>query len=123
MAATQQKPLQPQSTGEGSPALLLARRVRSEQGVEQLKAYLLAVEPFVAPNEIRTISAAFGLNFDSLQRPDVQRSGSSQSGFQENGAGSGSRNQFQMLQMLMNMQNMMKSGGDISQLMKMMGGR
>ncbi len=49
---------------EVSPALLLARRIHMEQGIEQLKAYLLAVEPFVAPNELRAISSGFGFNFD-----------------------------------------------------------
>lgn len=113
---------------EQSPALLMARRVNTEQGVQQLKAYLLAIEPFVAPNELRNISGSFGLDFDSIERPVKQtpapeknRKQSSMGGM--NTGSMGGNNQMQMLQMIMNMQKLMKGGGDISQIMKFMGGR
>lgn len=112
-----------QSMSDTSPALLLARRVRSEQGVEQLKAYLVAIEPFVAPNEVRAIGSAFGIDTDALPRPNIRQNQNQQGNAQNNSIGGGNRNQMQMLQMIMNMQNMMKGGGDISQIMRMMGGR
>lgn len=113
---------------EQSPALLMARRVNTEQGTQQLKAYLLAIEPFVAPNELRNISGSFGLDFDSIERPVKQapapeknRKQGSMGGM--NAGNMGGNNQMQMLQMMMNMQKLMKGGGDISQIMKFMGGR
>lgn len=182
-----------QQNNEASPALLLARRVREEQGVEQLKSFLAAMEPFVAPNELRSICGGFGINHDALMMQSKTQawangnngnSGSqgyngshgsngnngssgnngshgyngsngsqgyngSQSSHGNNvsnmnnqvnfGSGMGmlpqmpgmgafqgrnGGNQFQMLQMLMNMPGMMKGGrGDMSQIFKMMGGR
>lgn len=136
---------------EQSPALLMARRVNTEQGTQQLKAYLLAIEPFVAPNELRNISGSFGLDFDSIERPAKQSSAPEKSRKQGSpgmnagnmggmntgnmggmnmgnmgsmgGMNMGGNNQMQMLQMMMNMQKLMKGGGDISQIMKFMGGR
>ncbi|MDY5001078.1 MAG: hypothetical protein SO122_01200 [Eubacteriales bacterium] len=99
---------------------MMAKRVYQEQGMEQLKAFVVAIEPFVAPNELRTICSSFGLNFESLPRNAKQQQAQTVPG--GHAQGSGSRNQMQMLQMLMSMQNMSKGGMDISQLMKMMGG-
>lgn len=113
---------------EQSPALLMARRVNTEQGTQQLKAYLLAIEPFVAPNELRNISGSFGLDFDSIERP-VKQTPASEKNRKQGNTGSmnmgnmGGNNQMQMLQMMMNMQKLMKGGGDISQIMKFMSGR
>ena len=100
--------------------MMMAKRVYQEQGMEQLKAFIVAIEPFVAPNELRTICSSFGLNFESLPRNAKQQQAQTVPG--SHAQGSGSRNQMQMLQMLMSMQNMSKGGMDISQLMKMMGG-
>lgn len=120
-------PNKPSSSNETSPVLLMARRIRTEQGVEQLKSFLAAMEPFVAPNELRTICNGFGINFDLLEKPVKQQQ---QSVPQTQGMPSimnplqamAGRNQFQLIQMLMNMQGMMKGGNDISQIIKMMGG-
>lgn len=113
---------------EQSPALLMARRVNTEQGTQQLKAYLLAIEPFVAPNELRNISGSFGLDFDSIEKP-VRQTSAPEKNKKQSSTGSmnmgnmGGNNQMQMLQMMMNMQKLMQGGGDISQIMKFMGGR
>lgn len=115
------RPVQHRDT-EQSPALLMARRVNTEQGTQQLKAYLLAIEPFVAPNELRNISGSFGLDFDSIERPVKQTPAPDKNRKQGNMGGMGANNQMQMLQMMMNMQKLMKGGGDISQIMKFMGG-
>lgn len=117
---------------EQSPALAMARRVNAEQGKEQLKAYLLAMEPFVAPNELRSISNSFGLDFDSIERPKKQSPALAKSGVKQgngmnmgglNMGSMGGNNQMQMLQMMMNMQRMMNGKGDMSQIMKFMGGK
>ena len=114
------RPMQQQRPSSSSPTLMMAKRVYQEQGMEQLKAFVVAIEPFVAPNELRTICSCFGLNFESLPRNAKQQQAQTVPG--SHAQGSGSRNQMQMLQMLMSMQNMSKGGMDISQLMKMMGG-
>ena len=49
---------QPGSQGNGqsipaSPALVMARRIRNEQGQERARQYLMAMEPFLAPAERR----------------------------------------------------------------------
>lgn len=137
----------PQS-GEASPFLRIARRIREEQGVEQLRAFLAAMVPFVAPNELKSVCSGFGLDYDSIlslkneqsMRPPARSSrdnpGFGTAGFGNMGAMSptGAMNgmnpfgaaggQMQLLQMLMSMQNMMKGGkGDISRIMSMMNGR
>ena len=114
------RPMQQQRPSSSSPTVMMAKRVSQEQGMEQLKAFVVAIEPFVAPNELRTICSSFGLNFESLPRNAKQQQAQTVPG--SHAQGSGSRNQMQMLQMLMSMQNMSKGGMDISQLMKMMGG-
>lgn len=46
---------------ERSPLLLLARRIREEQGADGLKAFLIAMEPFAAPFELKNLAAQFGM--------------------------------------------------------------
>lgn len=53
------------SQNENSPALLMARKIRREQGVEQLRAFLSAIGPFISPNELKSICGVFGLNFNT----------------------------------------------------------
>ena len=52
--------------GEASPFLRIARRIREEQGIEQLRAFLAAMVPFVAPNELKGVCTGFGLDYDSI---------------------------------------------------------
>lgn len=52
--------------GEASPFLRIARRIREEQGLEQLRAFLAAMVPFVAPNELKGVCTGFGLDYDSI---------------------------------------------------------
>ena len=40
-----------QENYEGSPALMMASRIRAEQGPEKAAQYLSAMEPFLAPGE------------------------------------------------------------------------
>ena len=67
------RPVQQQRPSSGSPTIMMAKRVYQEQGMEQLKAFVVAIEPFVAPNELRTICSCFGLNFESLPRNAKQQ--------------------------------------------------
>lgn len=103
-----------------SPALLMARRIRDEQGIEQLKLFLAAMEPFVAPYELKNISSGFGIEYDSLmlsrkQNQNAQMNQGMQGGNRNN------PNQMRLMQMLMNMQGIAKSGKpDMMNLLKMM---
>ena len=49
------------------PALLLARRIRREQGVEQVRRFLAAMEPFLAPNERMAIAEQLGIRLPAPQ--------------------------------------------------------
>lgn len=133
--------------GEASPFLRIARRIREEQGIEQLQAFLAAMVPFVAPNELKGVCTGFGLDYDSIvllrneqtsRQASRMNRGESASGNVNAGGMNGFMNPFgsmnpfgaaggqqmQLIQMLMGMQNIMKSGkGDISRIMNMMGGR
>ena len=138
-----------------------------------LRAFLAAMVPFVAPNELKGVCTGFGLDYDSIvllrneqtsrQASRMNRGesasgnvnaggmngfmnpfgsaggavngnmGSMNSGAAMNGMnsfggmnpfGAAGGQQMQLIQMLMGMQNIMKSGkGDISRIMNMMGGR
>lgn len=54
------------SQSENSPVLLMAKKIRREQGVEQLRSFLSAVEPFIPPNELKSICNVFGMNYNAL---------------------------------------------------------
>lgn len=60
-------PMKEGAKGEETPLLLLARRIRREQGAEQVKAFLAAMEPFFAPNEIKRIGEDFGIPYESIE--------------------------------------------------------
>ncbi|MBR4434576.1 MAG: hypothetical protein IKS90_00530 [Clostridia bacterium] len=138
-----------QETGEGevSPLVLLSRRIRSEQGIEGLKAFLGAMRPFAAPYELKNIALSFGLDPESItrfDRPEPARTagqGTQDAGMMNmlnmmsalggaNGA-SGAKNRnpmgdmgavMQLARLMPLMQSMKQGGGDISQLFKMMQG-
>ncbi|MDO4568428.1 MAG: hypothetical protein Q4B99_05645 [Clostridia bacterium] len=61
-----QNPVEPAGS-EPSPALQLARRIRAEQGVGQLKRFLNAIEPFVAPAERQSIAESMGVRLENAQ--------------------------------------------------------
>ncbi|MCR5610935.1 MAG: hypothetical protein K6F68_03785 [Clostridiales bacterium] len=108
---------------DASPMLRLARRIREEQGVEQLRAFLAAMGPFSAPNEIRHIGEDFGIPFESIEaerRRTEERQAPRPAPKQDQG---GNRMQDQMNQigMLLNLANMMKNGGDMMNLINMFG--
>ncbi|MBR0025837.1 MAG: hypothetical protein IJP37_01625 [Clostridia bacterium] len=51
------------------PALLLARRIRREQGAEQVRRFLAAMEPFLAPNERQSIAEQLGIRLQTQNPP------------------------------------------------------
>lgn len=67
------------------PALLLARRIRREQGAEQVRRFLVAMEPFLAPNERMTIAEQLGIRLPQ-KAIQTQRggTGTQESGLEEN---------------------------------------
>ncbi len=68
----------------GSPALVMACRIRSEQGVERTRQYLMAMEPYIAPAERAHIAQQLGIQLPARQeRPEPQSAPqNSPSGFQ-----------------------------------------
>ncbi|OQB23915.1 MAG: hypothetical protein BWY11_01520 [Firmicutes bacterium ADurb.Bin182] len=55
-----------------SPALQLAQRIRYEQGTEQLRRYLTAIEPFIAPAERAAIAKQMGIQIVKAQQSPPQ---------------------------------------------------
>lgn len=101
------------SGGNVSPALQMAKKVYQEQGTEQLKLFLAAMEPFIAPNELKNICIGFGIDIEKII---VKINHKSQMSGKQNA------NQLQLLQLIMSMQNMGKSGIDMGKIMKLMTG-
>ena len=139
---------QRQGNGEVSPVLMLARRIREEQGVEQVSAFLRAMIPFAAPNELKRIAESFGIPYDRIsQKPQQHRNdGGEEQRYQQKPNNTGFNNnipfhqqnnmnatnpmnsmnqnpqQMQMLNTLMQMQGLMGGGkADPMQLLRMMG--
>ena len=65
----------PQETPAGgeqkpvSPLVNMARRIRGEQGVSGLREFIRAMEPFAAPNELRSLANDFDLDYEALRQP------------------------------------------------------
>ena len=85
-----------QENYEGSPALMMASRIRAEQGPEKAAQYLSAMEPFLAPGERTHISYTLGL---PIPQPVQQNYGQQPQGM---GGGFGG---------MPNMQNIPNMGG------------
>ena len=92
--------------GEASPLLRLARRIREEQGPEQTRAFLEAMRPFAAPNELKKIGEGFGIEFDPSPYSPPVRYEQPPSPRKSNGSG-----QLDMLKTLMQLKSAMQSGG------------
>ena len=103
-----------------SPMLLLARRIREEQGVEQVRAFLAAMTPFSAPNEIRHIGEGFGIPFESIEL-ERERTVKSRQPVQENRQNP-QNGMLDQLRMIMQLSSLMK-GGDAMNLINMLGGK
>lgn len=122
----------PSEDEKATPLILLARRIREEQGVEQLKEFLAAMTPFAAPGELKMAGERFGVSYESPNRqkdtglaqqakPEPSRERESfseqkreapQMGMQGMGTAQqqGMPPQMQMLKNLMMLQNMFSGG-------------
>lgn len=119
------KPVQNQDApkAEDSSAFQLAKRILRDQGKEQASRFLSVMEPFLAPEERRSIAERLNLAFNQSgaanqsEEPPVQQNTSNQ----QSGGGNSFNNlnqQMQMLQLLtqlagQNMQNPSNSGGGL----------
>lgn len=124
------------------PALLLARRIRREQGIEQVKQFLAAMEPFLAPYERSSIAGQMGVKIpisepqerhrpqnNNQQRPQqpvhepAQQSAvpnAANQGFATGGMNSGS-SPMQMLQLIGQLANM-QNGMNPALMQQLLGG-
>ena len=64
-----------QNNGDTPPLLMLARRIREEQGAGRLKEFIAAMRPFAAPNELKRLAEDFGIDYDSLPKREEERPG------------------------------------------------
>ena len=62
-------PQRRQEGGSNSPALVMASRIRAEQGPERAAQYLNAMEPFLAPGERTYIAYTLGLPLPQPVQP------------------------------------------------------
>lgn len=113
-----------QAADESSPMLKLARRIREEQGPEQVKAFLAAMTPFSAPNEIKKIGEGFGISPESIEAERAKKEARSEvkKPDQFNSANAAA-NQLNQLRMLMQLSGMIKNGGDPMAILNLLGGR
>ncbi len=63
-----------------SPVALMARRIREEQGADQLSAFFKAMQPFAAPNELKRIGRSFGIDYESIAKAEEERKSGQQIG-------------------------------------------
>ncbi|MBO4384674.1 MAG: hypothetical protein J5854_04565 [Clostridia bacterium] len=108
---------------EASPMLRLARRIREEQGVEGLRAFLAAMTPFSAPNEIRHIGEDFGVSFESIEteRRRGEERAIARNVPRQDAGGNRAQDQMNQLAMLVKLAGLMKNGGDMMNLINMLG--
>ncbi|MBO4848065.1 MAG: hypothetical protein J5586_02830 [Clostridia bacterium] len=123
-----------QPAEEPSPLLKLARRIREEQGTDQVRSFLAAMLPFAAPNEIRRAAEGFGIAFDSLEvrpkpapqkpayEPQPRQSAYSAPQMMESMLPREAMNSLNMIRTLMQLKSAM-AGGDPMKLMNGIMGR
>ncbi len=99
---------------EPSPLNAVAKRIREEQGEAGLRDFLAAMEPFAAPNELKSMAERYGIDYSEIiaKRNERRQREQAQGGFNQgagmNGAGmngfpgTGGFNPqlFQMMQMM-----------------------
>ncbi|MEG1547593.1 MAG: hypothetical protein RR232_02455 [Clostridia bacterium] len=86
-----------------SNAMMLARRIRNEQGVERARQYLIAMEPFLAPAERYHIADQLGIQVPRPSDnyvPQSQNVASAMPTPVGSGTNSGMGNPMQLIQML-----------------------
>lgn len=105
----------------GSPALMMGRRIRAEQGVERARQYLSAMEPFVAPAERAHIAQQLGIplpaHSEPRPEPPPQNTQSEPQNFMPNFGGGGMPN---LGQNFGGLPNFMGGNNNLAQMMQMM---
>lgn len=105
---------------DASPAWLLAKRIRTEQGIEHLRRYLDAMEPFLAPAERVWIARSFGMPYD----PNIPKREAGSNATGQNSSSFGGMNPMMLMQLLTQSGKGGKGGSInpamLSQLMNMM---
>ena len=106
---------------EASPMQKLARRIREEQGTEQVKAFLAAMGPFSAPNEIKRIGEDFGISYESIESFCAQKRYDMR-GREESRQpqASASTEPLNMLKTIMQLRSLLGAGSDPGALMNML---
>ncbi|HWS30669.1 MAG TPA: hypothetical protein VN512_11260 [Clostridia bacterium] len=130
----------------GSPALVMGRRIRAEQGVERARQYLMAMEPFVAPAERAHIAQQLGIQLPTHQepryaepinepqdtgfsQPNIPNFGNANMNGMPNFPGMGNNNLMQMMQMMNAFSGMQGGKGKMDPMLmaqmlgSMMGGK
>ena len=105
-----------QASGEGeTPAIVkLARRIREEQGPEQVRRFIIAMRPFAAPNELLRLADDFGIDRASIQSAaEPQMQARSQSG----------ADGLKLLQTAMQLSGAMRGGMDMTKLIGLLSGK
>lgn len=119
---------------EGSPAFMMASRIRAEQGPERAAQYLSAMEPFLAPGERTHIAYTLGLPQPQPQPQPQQSYAQPQGGFgmpsMPNMGGMGALGNIGSIMQVMQLVNTLQSGGGqpgqnplMSMLGSLMGGK
>ncbi len=110
----------------GSPALVMASRIRAEQGAEKAAQYLNAMEPFLAPGERTHIAYTLGLPIPQQVQhsyaPPQQMPNNGPMGLPGGLGGLGNiGNIMQIMQLINGLQGMQGGQGGPNQLMQMLG--
>lgn len=74
---------------EPSPIVNMAKRIRDEQGESGLRDFLAAMEPFAAPNELRSMAERYGLDYQEITAKRNERRQREQAGQNAFGQGQG----------------------------------
>lgn len=78
---------------EPSPLNAVAKRIREEQGEAGFRDFLAAMEPFAAPNELKSMAGRYGIDYSEIvaKRNERRQREQAQGGFNQgagmNGAG------------------------------------
>ncbi len=116
---------------EGSPALMMASRIRAEQGPQKAAQYLSAMEPFLAPGERAHIAYTLGLPMPQPAQQNYAQQPQSAGGFggmpnmqgaQNAGSVGGLGNIGSIMQVMQLMNALQGGGGGQSPIASMLGG-
>ncbi len=104
---------------EPSALMLLARKIREEQGPEQVKDFLNAMRPFAAPGELKRAAENFGIEIELYD--NFRDRGQANAGRKDNMGNDNDK--MKMLNTLFQLRGLMQGGSiDPVKLMSLLGG-